>query len=231
MDMDVHPKYPKWLPAFLRKGYSTGKNINQTFSSQLNDDEALLLLNTEGHITPRQCATLFYFAFIRDNNGKIVEIGSFKGKSTVFLAKALQKTNSSQKLFAIDPHINTRDNQVVPNYQESSSYAAFMENLEKAEIKHLVQPIVKTSVEAAKQWNDKINLLFIDGSHKYEDVQNDLKLWLPHLTKKGIVIMHDTKPTGAFPGVRKAMNEYLSADNNYTKIIELLNLTVFKKSN
>lgn len=62
----------------------------------------------EGFLKYREGAVLFYFAYTQPHPGRVVEIGSFKGKSTVWIAKALE--------------ISRKDEKVVPIYDEQSSY-------------------------------------------------------------------------------------------------------------
>jgi len=227
--MDVHPKYPLWIPAWLRTGWQVSRKINQTYAEMLDAETAEELFSIEGHITARQCATLFYFAYTLPGPGPIVEIGSFKGKSTVWMGQALKQRAENIKVVAIDPHINTRDTEVVPDYEEESSYEAFLNNVSVVGLDKWVEPVIKTSEDAAKDWNQPIRLLFIDGSHRYEDILLDLQLWEPEVNTGGIIILHDTKPTGPFPGVCRAINEYLRSSPRFKEVIQLLNLTVFKK--
>ena len=186
--MDVHPKYPKWLPAQLRRGWKLSQDINKVYSSALADEMINLLSDVEGHTTPRQCATLFYFAYSQPCEGEVVEIGSFKGQSTVWIGQALKLRGKGEKVTAVDPHINTGDNEVVPQYEEESSFEAFRKNVASAGVSEFVDPIVATSEEAIKAWDKKIGMVFIDGSHRYEDVLLDLQLWEPYVEVGGIII-------------------------------------------
>lgn len=226
--MDVHPKYPSWIPAPFRRGYFLSRRVNGIFSV-LNESEIEMLNSVEGHTTRRQCAVLFYFAYTQPGPGRIVEIGSFKGQSTAWLAYALKLHGQDSKVVAIDPHENTEDIELVPQYEEKSSYDAFMANMKRLELMSWVEPVKALSVEAAQSWDQPIKLLFVDGSHRYEDVLQDLHLWAPWVSIGGIIILHDTKPGNKFPGVRRAMNEYLVSSVRFKELLQLLNMTVFKK--
>jgi len=215
--INVHPTFPRWLPAQLRKGWLLSRKINRLFCRIIDDSAAESLFAVEGQINARQCAILFYFAYSQDGAGRIVEIGSFKGKSTVWLAKALQLHGSKEKVLAVDPHINTR-------------YDAFLSNVSKLELSTWVEPVRNTSEQAAKNWNQSIKLLFIDGSHRYEDVLLDLQLWVPWVKPGGVIIMDDTDPSGNFPGVLRAINEYLRCDKNFKELLQSGKLTVFEKT-
>ena len=226
--MDVHPKYPSWIPAPFRRGYFLSRKVNRTFSV-LSESEIEMLNSVEGHTTRRQCAVLFYFAYTQPGPGRIVEIGSFKGQSTGWLAYALKLQGQKSKVVAIDPHENTEDIEVVPQYEEKSSYEAFLDNMNRLEVMPWIEPIRATSVEAVESWDQPIGVLFVDGSHRYEDVLEDLRLWEPWVSAGGTIILHDTKPGNKFPGVRRAMNEYLVSSERFKESLQLLNMTVFEK--
>jgi len=74
-------------------------------------------------------------------------------------------------------------------------------------------PIRKPSIEAANQFQDhSLDFVFIDASHEYEDVKNDIKAWLPKVKKNGILAGHDyyTGEQNYHPGVKKAVHECLN---------------------
>jgi predicted O-methyltransferase YrrM len=227
--MDVHPKYPRWLPAPLRKGWALSRRINSLYGEMIDPDLAERLNGVEGHTTPRQCAVLFYFAYTL-KGGRIVEIGSFKGKSTVWIAEALRRRGAGERVAAVDPHENTGKIEVVPAYAEDSSYADFLNNISRTGLGDWVEPARKTSRAAAGNWNEPIRLLFVDGSHRYEDVLLDLRLWEPWVDVGGVICMHDTRASGHRKGVRRAMNEYIVAGGRFDRLLEMKNMTVFEKS-
>ena len=229
--MNVRPKYPLYLPVFLRTGWSVSRKINALISKLLTEQQINHLETIEGHTNLRQCATLFYLAYTAAKTpGKIVEIGSFKGKSTCWMAKALQLADANEKIIAVDPHINTRDTRVVPVYKEESSFDAFLNNLKNCSVTQYVEPIKQTSQDAAKNYSQPIKLLFIDGSHLYDDVILDLKLWEPHLKNGGTLVMHDTKPFGPRVEVRWAMNDYIVKSKRFKMLLELENMACLTKT-
>jgi predicted O-methyltransferase YrrM len=230
--MNVRPKYPQYLPVFLRTGWLLSRKINNLIPKLLTEQQMQHLEMVEGHTTLRQCATLFYLAYTgTKNTGRIVEIGSFKGKSTCWMAKALQLASANEKIAAIDPHINTHNIKVVPDYKEDSSFDDFLNYLKIHGVSQYVEPIKQTSEDAAKNWNQPIKLLFIDGSHLYDDVMLDLKLWEPWLNIGGIVAMHDTKPFGPRVEVRWAMNDYIVKSKRFKELLQLENMACFTKLN
>ena len=116
-----------------------------------------------------------------------VEIGSARGKSTCFIARAL-KENNKGRLFAIDPHTRTDWNDT----DSVDSYALLRSNLGRLDLDDYVTVLRETSAKAAADWHRPIDLLFIDGDHSYEGVKNDWKRFVRFVKPFGIVIFHDT---------------------------------------
>jgi predicted O-methyltransferase YrrM len=116
-----------------------------------------------------------------------VEIGTARGKSACFVARAL-KENGGGMLYAIDPHART-------NWNDEASvdtYEMARRNLASLGLDRYVEIIRKPSVEAADGWDREIDLLFIDGDHSYEGVKTDWELFSPHLSPFGVALFHDT---------------------------------------
>jgi len=144
----------------------------ETFDFQSGlGDSAWLLYGLARSIKPKVC----------------VETGSARGKSACTVGLALRR-NGFGKLYAIDPHSTTSWNDA----QSVDSFAVINEHLRKAGVTDFVEIVRKTSVEAARGWDKKIDLIFIDGDHSYEGVKTDWELFLPHLSEFGVVVFHDT---------------------------------------
>lgn len=114
--------------------------------------------------------------------GEVVEIGSYHGKSTIWLAQEVKR------VFAIDPHEGLLTSQ---KDKGRPSYRSFLANLKKAGVLKRVVSIVKTSAEVARDWNKGIKVLFIDGLHDEKSASQDFKLWGKHLVNGGIIALHD----------------------------------------
>ena len=144
----------------------------ETFDFQSGlGDSAWLLYGLARSIKPKVC----------------VEIGSARGKSACAVGLALRR-NGGGKLYAIDPHSLTNWNDT----NSLDSFAIINEHLRKAGVTNFVEIVRQTSDVAAKGWNKKIDLIFIDGDHSYEGVKADWDLFLPHLSEFGVVVFHDT---------------------------------------
>ena len=117
---------------------------------------------------------------LKSVRGTIVEIGSFCGKSTIWLAQ------SGETIYAIDPHEG-----VVSGGKTNPTHKAFLKNLRLAGVDTCVKPIIQTSKDAARDWNKPLKLLFIDGLHDFEHASEDFSLWSPFMVDGGIIAMHD----------------------------------------
>src|SRR3954449_13303225 len=137
-----------------------------------------LISDIPGWLTDEEGEALFDLARECTGKGVIVEIGSWKGKSTVCLGLGSQ-TGASVPIFAVDPHADHR-------------FGDFKENVERAGIAGLVTPIPSLSQPAADDFHEPIELLFVDGSHEEALVREDFDKWVPKVVDGGWVAFHDT---------------------------------------
>jgi hypothetical protein len=79
-------------------------------------------------------------------------------------------------------------------------------NIKEYNVEDLIIPIVKTSEEAAINFEDSVEFIFIDGAHEYDLVKLDFELWFPKLIDGGIIAFHDTK---IFGGPKKVVEDYI----------------------
>jgi predicted O-methyltransferase YrrM len=121
----------------------------------------------------------------------IVEIGSYLGKSTVFLAKSLEVLGIEGTVTSIDPHTGDRQHLENLGVSQLPSFDMFRVHLLATGVSERVRTIVATSHEAARDWSEPIDYLFIDGWHSYEAVVEDGHDWIPHLTDRGVVVFDD----------------------------------------
>lgn len=156
-----------------------------------------------GWLSRREGQLLYYFAKLLGKKGEVVEVGSFQGKSTVFLAQAIKELKTG-KVTAIDPHLGqTHVAKSGPKFGET--FNKFKANLRNFGLSKQVLAIRKTSFSASKTWKKPIAVLNIDGLHEYQFAKQDLELWLPHLVSGGVVICHDA--FSPFPEVFAAIKE------------------------
>jgi len=148
-----------------------------------------------GWLTKAEGVFLYKTAKSIDSQNVIVEIGSWKGRSTICLGKGVQDGNKT-KVYAIDPHVSSSKLQKIFN-DGVDTYQGFIKNIKNADVNHFIEPIRKTSEEASRKFQDPIRFLFIDGSHEFKSINLDYKLWFPKVIDYGIIAFHDT---WQFPG-------------------------------
>jgi MMP 1-O-methyltransferase len=121
---------------------------------------------------------------------RIVEIGSYLGRSTTFLALTLRALGGSE-LVAIDPHTGDRQQTEALGASTLPSFELFQAHIAAVGVNDIVKPIVARSSDAALGWDHPIDFLYIDGWHSHEAVLQDGQAWLPHLSSNGIVFFDD----------------------------------------
>jgi MMP 1-O-methyltransferase len=147
-----------------------------------------LIADVPGWLTDEEGEALYELARACTGRGVIVEIGSWKGKSTICLGLGSQ-AGGSVPVYAVDPHADYR-------------FGDFKENVERAGIQDLVRPVASLSQAAADDFDQPIELLFVDGSHEYDLVLEDFEKWVPKVVEGGWVAFHDTTWTA---GPRKVV--------------------------
>lgn len=171
------------------------KRISPAESRQIFD----LVKNVKGWTSRQTGELLWHFAAnCQSQEGAIVEIGSWKGRSTIWLAKGSQK-GSGKKVYAVDPHTGSAEH--IEKYgSDINTYTDFLKNIEQAGVKDLVIPVRKTGAEFSKEFKNPVELIFIDGDHSYEGVCEDFKNWFPKMVEGGIMVFDDTQD---WPGPRR----------------------------
>ncbi|MDP3974068.1 MAG: class I SAM-dependent methyltransferase [Candidatus Daviesbacteria bacterium] len=183
----------------------------QVIKKIMEDAEALLTLK-EGEL-------LYSLPGKIPSVGVIVEIGSYKGGSTILLAKSA-KINKKGKVYAVDPF------SILPR-KKKRIFNIFKKNIKNAKIDDWITPIVKTSKQAAKNWQKPISLLWIDGRHDYEYVKMDFLLWEKHLINGGIIAFHDSqKPIYHYTkGPTKVVKENIYNSKRFVEIKKVDTIT------
>jgi len=156
----------------------------------------------EGWLSVHEALLLFHLAKRNSAQGDIVEIGSWKGKSTVCLGLGVKASGTKRIIHAVDPHEGKIR---IGDKKGSSTLVAFRRNVEKADLMGIISPVVSTSEAYAMKWRAPISFLFIDGLHDYEHAKEDYMLWSPYVSDGGIIAFHDG--FCGYPGVWKAINE------------------------
>jgi predicted O-methyltransferase YrrM len=159
----------------------------------------------EGMLSLKESAWLYRAARGRR---EIVEIGSYRGKSCVIMARgSLAGGGAGAQITAIDPHAVGRDSPRFEFHQKDR--AVLLDAVGRHGVGRLVNEMVMTSREALERWDGRaIDLLWVDGDHSYEAARFDLEAWGEFVRPGGVAAAHDYSER--FPGVVRAWDEVMT---------------------
>ena len=184
-----------------------------------------------GFLHPMEGFALYWLAKNWPLDGAVVEIGSFKGLSTSWLAHGC-KDGQRGKVTAVDHFSGSPEHQAGQPYQDKdilekgSTLPTFQANIQKQSLQDHVAVRVGASSEAVKGWSDTIRLLFIDGDHSYEASKLDFECWSPFVPVGGLVLFHDI---GAWHGVTQFHRELTSAGTHWKGIAQVHSLALVQR--
>jgi predicted O-methyltransferase YrrM len=147
---------------------------------------------------------LFSLCYAQALQGDVVEIGSWQGYSTSFLARAVSESRNG-RLYAIDHfggNVGTESFYVVDRPDLGDLPKKFSDNMQRLGLAQAVSLLQMPNREAAERLRSegtRVRFLFIDGDHTREGVQRDVDLFFPFLMKGSIVVFDDCSPSA--PGV------------------------------
>lgn len=152
-----------------------------------------------GFMPPNEGLALFRAGCAGAPKGPLLEIGSYCGKSAVYLGAAARECGA--RLFTIDHHRGSEEHQPGEEFHDPEIYDAssgridtlpfLLETLAAASLEDVVVPLVGASTEMARSWSVPLGLLFIDGGHSSPAAQDDLAGWAPHVALGGLLVIHD----------------------------------------
>lgn len=134
----------------------------------------------------------------------VVEIGTYIGKTAVFMAKVLRLLQKQVPVLSIDPFERAQPDPGNPQ----GVYSAYLKTIRDAQCEDVCFPLVAFSQKAAPVVPERIGVLVVDGSHHYPAVQKDLELYGPKVLPNGLIFIDDY--ISAYPGVVRAVDEYLA---------------------
>jgi predicted O-methyltransferase YrrM len=158
-----------------------------------------LIASVKGFMDPEEGRRLYETALEAARIGPGVEIGSYCGKSTLYLGPAFRRAGSV--LYSIDHHRGSEEQQPGQEYFDPELYDEksgcidtfpfFRGALAAAGLEDAVAPIVCKSETAARGWSAPLGLVFIDGGHSYEAALTDYRCWAGFLKPGGRLLIHD----------------------------------------
>ena len=156
------------------------------------EDTLASVADVEGWMTDAQARRLWDGARAVPADGRIVEIGSFRGRSTIVLAKAAADT---VELVAIDPHggDDRGPNEYTPDRElGDSDYATFHANLGRPGSSPASVTSDAGPADALGEVATPIDMLYIDGAHRYQFAKPDIEQWGPRVRDGGALLIHDS---------------------------------------
>jgi hypothetical protein len=161
--------------------------------------DPVLVARTKGFLDHREGLKLFEIATQASTQGPCLEIGSYCGKSSLYLGAGCQSNGSI--LFSIDHHRGNEEQQPGEAYCDPDlvdvrtggidTFHVFRATLEQARLEDTVVPIVGHSRVVARQWATPLSLVFIDGGHTFDAAVGDYHAWAGHLIPGGFLLIHD----------------------------------------
>ena len=162
----------------------------------------------KGFLDEDEAERLFSLALSASKIGSCLEIGSYCGKSAIYLGTACKENNSV--LFSLDHHTGSEEQQPGQEYFDPDlldketgkidTLRIFRKTIEDFNLENAVIPVIGRSEIVGCVWQTPLSLIFIDGSHAYESVLNDYKIWSKHLIVGGYLLFHDIFPDPAKGG-------------------------------
>jgi predicted O-methyltransferase YrrM len=151
--------------------------------------------------------------------GPFLEVGSYCGRSTVWLGGASRETGRA--VFAVDHHMGSEENQPGWEWHEPDlvdertgrmdTLPHFRATIVSAGLTDVVIAVVGDSPTVARNWTTELSFLFIDGGHGVEPATLDYELWTPRVARGGTLAIHDVFPDPEDGGRPPYENIYLPA--------------------
>jgi len=153
----------------------------------------------KGFLDPKEGRGLYDIALKASRSGPCLEIGSYCGKSAVYLGSACRENGAV--LFSIDHHRGSEEQQPGEAYFDAALYdfstfsmdtfPLFRRTLALAGLEETVVPIVSRSDIVARHWATPLSLVLIDGGHAFETARRDYDCWADYILPGGYLLIHD----------------------------------------
>lgn len=157
--------------------------------------------SVKGFLSPDEGYALQRIAGDLKGSAPALEIGSYCGKSTVYLGLGCE--HSRRVLFALDHHGGSVEQQpgemffdpeLVDAEGRVDTLRAFRQTMRDCALEDTVIPVVTTSALFARSWQGPLSMVFIDGGHALDDALSDYRSWAGFIEPGGILAIHDVYP-------------------------------------
>jgi len=155
--------------------------------------------SVKGFLHPDEGARLYALGEEAAALGPCLEVGSYCGKSTVYLGSGVRAGGG--QLFALDHHRGSEEHQKGEGYHDPElfdkeiermdSLPTFRRTLFRAGLEQYVIPVVASSAQLGNVWRIPLGLVFIDGGHSFAAAETDLRAWMGHVLPGGYLAIHD----------------------------------------
>jgi predicted O-methyltransferase YrrM len=136
-----------------------------------------------------------------DSGSHFVEIGSFLGKSSVYMAVEIINSGKNIKFDCVDHWEGSEEHSNNDKVNLDTMYEDFLKNIEP--VKEVINPIKMNSVDASKLYEpDSLDFVFIDASHDEVSVKQDLAAWMVRVKEDGVIAGDDINASGVSEAVR-----------------------------
>ena len=164
----------------------------------------------KGFMPPDEGDLLFRYAVERLPHGPALEVGTYCGKSAVYLGAAAQQVGADAVVLTVDHHRGSEENQAGWEHHDASlvdpelglmdTLPVFRRTLHDAGLEERVVAVVGRSAAVSRWWTTPLSLLFIDGGHGEQPARDDYEGWTPHVMPGGLLVIHDVFPDPAEGG-------------------------------
>jgi predicted O-methyltransferase YrrM len=166
--------------------------------------------DVKGFLGVDEGTRLYELAYDAAGLGPCVEIGSYCGKSALFIGEGC-RTRGGYRLFSIDHHRGSEEQQRGQEYFDPDLYDAargrvdtlphFLANIARAGLEDWIIPVVGRSDAVALTWpHARLGVVFVDGGHAKATVERDVELWGRFVVPGGWLCVHDVYPNPADGG-------------------------------
>lgn len=194
--------------------------------------------NAIGFMPEAEGLALYEAGSASAGRGPLLEVGTYCGKSAIYLGAAARRGNSV--LYTVDHHHGSLENQVGwehhdqrlvdPETGHLDTLPWFRRTIASAGLEDCVVAVIGSSTTVAANWQTPLALLFIDGGHAYEVAQSDYESWSPKVMAEGLLLFHDVFENPEDGGQAPFMVYRQAVEDGWRPVSETGSLRVLRKA-